>query len=262
MARLSKNSSNSSKPPSSDIVKPPKLPPPAGGDGGKICGQPGYVRHVRPLLPPEQIDAVREYRLAQCPDCGGRVQACPPARRQVRVLQQIELVERPVIVTEHRGEAVWCPHCRKVQATPLPAALTQAGLLGPRLTALAGWFKSRGHDSYAILAEFLQDVGGVRVSRGQLAKAIGKVSATLAVPYATLCQALPRQALLNDRYPVQAMTQDIFGLLFADRGYVSQGLFEKLYRRAIKDASIRRLCRGAHAASGTQSISACWTRWR
>ena len=152
---------------------------------------------MRPLLPPEQIDAVREYRLAQCPDCGGRVQACPPARRQVRVLQQIELVERPVIVTEHRGEAVWCPYCRKVQATPLPAALTQAGLLGPRLTALAGWFKSRGHDSYAILAEFLQDVGGVRVSRGQLAKAIGKVSATLAEPYATLCQALPRQALLN-----------------------------------------------------------------
>jgi transposase len=39
---------------------------------------------------------------------------------------------------------------------------------------------------------------------------------------------------VDDRYPVEAMTKDIFGLLFADRGYVSQGLFEKLYHRAIK----------------------------
>ena len=39
---------------------------------------------------------------------------------------------------------------------------------------------------------------------------------------------------VDDRSPVQAMAGELFGLLFADRGYVSQELFERLYRRGLK----------------------------
>ena len=92
---------------------------------------------------------------------------------------------------------MWCPRCRKTHPTALPAAVEKAGLLGPRLTALAGWFKSRGHDSYSTLAEFIEDVGGRKVSRGLLAKAVQKVSTALAEPYATLGAALARQEKLN-----------------------------------------------------------------
>src|SRR5208282_902890 len=137
VARLKKNSSNSSKPPSSDIVKPPR--PPSAKGGGKIGGQPGHPLHERQDLPPEQVDHFQSHCLERCPDCGGKVQ---PTKRIVQTLQQMELVESPVQVTEHQAVQVWCPHCRKYHDTPLPEAVEKAGLLGPRLTALVAWFKS------------------------------------------------------------------------------------------------------------------------
>lgn len=195
-ARLKTNSSNSSKPPSSDIVKPPKDPDSKGGPtgGGQIGGQPGHAKHERLVLPPGRVDEVKEYRPASCPDCGGQVLA---SRSKPKVLQQIELAGRPLIVTEHKAFGVWCPHCQKTHPGTLPPEVLKAGLLGPRLTALAGWFKSRGHDSYSTLAEFMEDVGGLKVSRGLLAKAIQKVSGALAQPYEELAAALPQEKQLN-----------------------------------------------------------------
>lgn len=196
LAQLKKNSSNSSKPPSSDIVKPPKdsdgKGPPAGG--GKIGGQPGHVKHERANLPPEEVDAFKEYRLKHCPDCGGKVteSADPP-----RILQQIELAERPLILTEHQAMAAWCAHCQKTHVAELPQELVRAGLLGPRLTALCGWFKSRGHDSYSTMEEFIRDVGGLAVSRGLLAKALQKVSGALEKPYAQLADTLASEPVLH-----------------------------------------------------------------
>lgn len=89
-ARLKKNSSNSSKPPSSDIVKPPK---PAAFCGGrrKIGGQPGHAKHERTPFPPERIDRTIDYELA----VPGKL--IPLARWHV--VQQVELVEQPFVVT-------------------------------------------------------------------------------------------------------------------------------------------------------------------
>lgn len=39
---------------------------------------------------------------------------------------------------------------------------------------------------------------------------------------------------VDDRKPVPDMTQDLFGQLFGDRGYISQKLFEKLYERGLQ----------------------------
>jgi hypothetical protein len=94
IAKLKRNSTTSSKPPSSDIVKPPR-PPKSGGKRGKrrAGGQPGHTRHTRPAFPPEQVDQIREYELP----------TVPPGWRpldQFRVVQQVELVEKPYTVTE------------------------------------------------------------------------------------------------------------------------------------------------------------------
>ena len=196
IASLEKNSSNSSRPPSSDIVKPPASPPSTGHGktGGKIGGQPGHPRHEREDLPPERVDRFESHVLERCPDCGGPVR---PTDQVAARLQQMELVEVPVEVCEHRAMRAWCPRCLRHHDAPLPAAVKKAGLLGVRLTALLGWFKSQGHDSYSILAEFLRDVAGRPVSRGLLAKAIQKVSAALADPCAALTEALVRQERLN-----------------------------------------------------------------
>jgi len=38
----------------------------------------------------------------------------------------------------------------------------------------------------------------------------------------------------DDRKPVDAMTKDLFGKLFGDKGYISQKLFESLYERGLE----------------------------
>jgi transposase len=196
IARLERNSSNSHRPPSSDIVKPK---PPAGKVEKKrsIGGQPGHPRHERKPFPPEQIDRTQEYRLEHCPDCGGSLQEAPPEKSAPRVLQQVELPEKPVIVTEHRAPAYWCPHCQKVHYARLSAGVESAGLVGPRLSALVAWLKAQGHASYSTIQQFLGDVLGLKVSRGHLVNLVGKAAAALDAPYEELRAALCVQPRLN-----------------------------------------------------------------
>jgi transposase len=193
LAKAKKNSSNSSKPPSSDMVKPPK-PPAADRKKRKRGAQPGHRQHVRPIFPPEAVNHIEPYTLDCCPDCGGSLRQ---AKRPPNVLQQIEITETPTIVTEHQGSAHWCPHCRKFHYAPLPNAVVQAGLFGPRLTALVAFMKGVCHASFSTIRKFLCDVVHVDVSRGYLAKLIAKASESLATAYAELFARLPGEAVLN-----------------------------------------------------------------
>ena len=193
LAKAKKNSSNSSKPPSSDMVKPPK-PPAKDGKKRKRGAQPGHQQHMRPIFPPEAVNHFEAHTLDCCPDCGGSLR---PAKRPPDVLQQIEIVETPTIVTEHRGLAYWCRHCRKFHYAPLPEAVVKAGLFGPRLTALVAFMKGVCHASFSTIRKFLRDVAHVDVSRGYLAKLIAKTSESLASAYAELFSRLPGEAVLN-----------------------------------------------------------------
>jgi transposase len=192
-ARLRKDSSTSSKPPSSDIVKP-KKPLPKGGKRRRKGGQPGHEQHLRSPFPPEAVNEFLPYTLDCCPDCGGTL---APAGRPPEVLQQVEIVACPTKVTEHQGLAYWCPHCRKHHYASLPKAVEKAGLFGPRLTALVAFMKGVCHASFSTIRKFLRDVVQVKVSRGYLAKLIGKVSESLAKSYAELFERLPGEAVLN-----------------------------------------------------------------
>jgi len=193
LAAACKDSSTSSKPPSSDIVKP-KKPPAKGGKKRKKGGQPGHDQHLRSPFPPEAINQFEAHTLDCCPDCGGRLVL---SRCEPEVLQQVEVTEKPTLVTEHRGLAYWCPHCRKVHYAPMPDAVVKAGLFGPRLTALVAFMKGVCHASFSTIRKFLRDVVRVQVSRGYLAKLIQKVSHSLAPAYAELCERLPGEAVLN-----------------------------------------------------------------
>ena len=194
LAAACKNSSTSSKPPSSDIVKP-KKPRGKGGKKRKRGGQPGHKRHERPSCPAKTIDDILPYTLTACPDCGGELLRSRQA--EPRVIQQAELVAKPLRISEHRGLAYWCPHCRKVHYAPLPAAVEKTGLFGPKLTTLVAFMKGVCHASFSTIRKFLRDVVGVKVSRGYLAKLIAKVSRWLAPAYEELLARLPGEALLN-----------------------------------------------------------------
>jgi transposase len=192
-ARLRKDSSNSHKPPSSDIVKlkPPALPR---GRRRRIGGQPGHPRHERAPFPPDQIDRTCTYALKRCPDCRGSLVLStePP-----RMIQQVELVERPVFVTEHRAPKYWCAHCQKLQSAQFPAEVRAAGLVGPLLTVLVAWLKGSAHASYTTIQMLLGDVLGVPLSRGQLVQLVKKVSGALDSAYEELQAALPSEMRLN-----------------------------------------------------------------
>jgi len=194
VAKLSKNSSNSSKPPSSDIVKPPKPPAPAGRKKRRIGGQPGHPKHDREPFRPEELNDTRQYRLDRCPDCGGKLR---PSKGDARVVQQVEVIDQPVEIVEHRSEACWCSRCGKNVYAPLPAAVEKGGLAGPNLTALVAYLKGVCHASFSTIRRFFRDVLKVRISRGQLAKLIGKVTASLATMYDDLLARLPGESRLN-----------------------------------------------------------------
>jgi transposase len=193
VARLSKNSANSSKPPSSDIVKPPK-PPATGGGKRHLGGQMGHPRHERTPFAPDQINQTVDYRPDRCPDCRTRLR---PLKRPPRTLQQVELPETPLVVTEHRAHAAWCPRCRRIHYAAWPPEVEKGGLVGPRLSALIAYLKGVGHCSFSTTARFCRDVLGLSLSRGQLAKVVGKASVAMRPAYETLAARLPEEPYLN-----------------------------------------------------------------
>jgi transposase len=195
LAAARKDSSTSSKPPSSDIVKPPKPPPPPGQDARTIGGQPGHPKHQRLAVPPELLTApAHDYLPEICPDCGLGLR---PAGDDVRVVQQVEIAEVPILIEEHRSHPGWCPRCRKVHYAALPAVVGRGGLVGPRLTTLIAYLKGACHASYSTIRKSLRDVVQITRARSQLAKVVRKVSAALEQPYQGLLDELPSQARLN-----------------------------------------------------------------
>jgi len=159
VAKLSKNSSNSSKPPSSDIVKPPKKKKSNGS------------RNI-----------------------GGKLQEIENA---ARVVQQVEVVKKPIHIEQHTGLCYWCEHCQKFHYAPMPTHIEKGQLIGPRLTATIAYMKGACHCSFSTIRKFLRDVIGITISRGQLSKLIQKASAAFEQAYNELLEYLPNEAKLN-----------------------------------------------------------------
>jgi transposase len=191
IAKLKKNSTTSSKPPSSDIIKPPR-PPKSGGKRGKrrAGGQLGHARHTRPAFPPEQVDKAWEYEWETVP-------AGWKPLKQFRVVQQVELVEKPYQVTEHRARLYQNLRTGQVLATPLPAEVRRAGLLGPRLTALMAYQKGACHMSVETIRRFLADVFRLPISHGQVVKTVRKATLAFGPCYEQLQGALPEQEYMG-----------------------------------------------------------------
>ena len=196
LASARKDSSTSSKPPSSDIVKPPKPAPPEGQARRAIGGQPGHPKHERVPFPPEAINGgSHDHRLEFCPSCGHALQ--PTLSIAPRVIQQVDVLEVPLFIQEHRGHPGWCPHCQKLHEAPLPPGIERGGLVGPNLTTLIAYLKGACHASYSTIRKFLRDVAHVTISRAELYRIISKVSQSLERPYQELLERLPGEAWLN-----------------------------------------------------------------
>jgi len=192
VAKLSKNSSNSSKPPSSDIVKPPRKKKSNGSRN--IGGQPGHTKHERTPFTTDEIDDFQTHPLDACPDCGGKLKEVENAGK---VVQQVDIVKKPIHIEQHTALCYWCEHCQKFHYAPMPAHIEKGQLIGPRLTAVIAYMKGGCHCSFSTIRKFLRDVVGITISRGQLNKLIQKASAAFEQAYNELLEYLPNEAKLN-----------------------------------------------------------------
>jgi len=147
------NSSNSSKRPSSDGITKPKPKKTKKGEGRKIGGQPGHSKHERSLFAEHEINSLHNYVLPTCPDCEGEVNVIVDA--EPRIIQQVELIEVPLIKEEHRSYPVWCEKCQKIHYMPFPPEVLKQGLFKERLTALVAYMCNVCHASFTTIRKYL-----------------------------------------------------------------------------------------------------------
>jgi len=192
VAKLSKNSSNSGKRPSSDDITKHKKK--GNGKKRKIGAQPGHKPHFRSPFSKDEIDKFIDHILPECPICDGAVFIMdgPP-----RIIQQMDIPEKPIIKYEHRSYPVWCSKCQTVHYMPFPEDVINEGLVKSRLTAMIAYKKHVCHASFSTIRKFVRDVLGEKISRGQLRKIIEKVGTSLEIPYMELLNLLPFEDKLN-----------------------------------------------------------------
>ena len=175
--RIGRSSRNSSKPPSSDG---PGFKPPARrkGSGRKRGGQPGHPGTGPELLPIERVDEVIDHHPDACRRCGTLLEGedSNPLRHQV-----IEIPPITPVVIEHRLHRLVCPCCSTSTCATLPADV-EASPYGPRLSSLVGLLGSVFPLSFSKTQALLDQLLGVEISRGAIAKVRERLSAALARP--------------------------------------------------------------------------------
>lgn len=155
------HSGNSSRPPSSDPPDAPLRPkrPPSGRKRG---GQPGHPGHARLWLQNENLSRIVAHRPTQCPSCTLPLTPNLPIEGKPQRLQVWEIPPITPEVTEHRGNAVRCPHCQVL----VPAPDLPASAFGPRLTVLGSVLHGRYRLSMRETAGLIEDVVGVPIGVG------------------------------------------------------------------------------------------------
>jgi transposase len=186
--RIGRSSRNSSKPPSSDGpgFKPPER---RKGSRRKRGGQPGHPGSGPELLPIERVDEVVEHHPDACRRCGSLLEGEDPDALRHQV---IEIPPITPLVIEHRLHRLVCPCCSTSTCATLPADV-EASPYGPRLSALVGLLGSVFPLSFSKTQALLDQLLGVEISRGAIAKVRQRLSAALAEPMAQALRAARQQ---------------------------------------------------------------------
>jgi transposase len=202
-ARLNQTPRNSSLPPSTEHphAKPERKPRRSQRKRG---GQPGHVKHQRPLLPPEQCTDVQELKPTCCRRCGQGLSGADaqPLRHQVWELPEI----RPEVI-EYRRHRLVCLGCGETTCAALPAGVPE-GQSGPRLVAFAGLLMAFFRQSKRRTALFLETLWHQPCCPALTIKMQTQVTAALRPAYDELVSALPVQPHLGiDESPTKEATR-------------------------------------------------------
>lgn len=157
LQRPEKTSRNSSKPPSTDKKAKRESSRPGGA-------KPGHQAHNRPLA--ENPDEFRDWRPEVCEQCGGRFGA-DAAEALIGEYDEIEIPPVKPYIIRHRRYACRCGQCGLTAEAPAPAIAVTTPF-GPRIHALAIYYKTFQALSYERLRLMFRDAFGLAVSEGAL----------------------------------------------------------------------------------------------
>src|SRR5713101_369626 len=187
-----KDSHNSSLPPSSDrFVRAPKSL--RTKSGKKPGGQPGHRgHHLRQVQTP---DEVLIHPVSSCEYCQHDLRAQKasiPERRQV-----IDLPTKRLWVTEHRVEEKQCPVCSHLPRAPFPAAIVAPAQYGTALQGIATYLVEGQSVPYARASQLLQELLGVQLSAGSIARFVTICHQQLAEVETCLKAALVKEHVIH-----------------------------------------------------------------
>jgi transposase len=157
LQRPEKTSRNSSKPPSTDKKAKREEARPGGA-------KPGHQAHNRTLA--ENPDEFRDDRPDVCEQCGGRFGA-DVADELIGEYDEIEIPPVKPYIIRHRRYACRCKCCGLSAEAPAPAVAGKTPF-GPRIHALAIYYKTFQALSYERLRFMFRDAFGLAVSEGAL----------------------------------------------------------------------------------------------
>lgn len=164
--RLSKNSRNSSKPPSSDGLNKPKPQSLREKSGREPGGQNGHKGKA--LAMKKNPDKVIVHHAERCEECSGSLKGVAVTgieRRQVFDLPPISLE-----VVEHQAEQKECPTCGHANTATFPDGVNAPVQYGPTIRSIAVYLQQYQFLPYERAGELMQDLFGVSISTGTLAK--------------------------------------------------------------------------------------------
>ena len=124
-----------------------------------------------------------------CRRCGQLLDGIDPEPLRHQV---IEIPPITPLVIEHRLHRLVCPCCSTSTCATLPADV-EASHYGPRLSALVGLLGSAFPLSFSKTQTLLQQLVGVELSRGAIARVRQRLSAALAEPMAQALEAARQQ---------------------------------------------------------------------
>jgi transposase len=187
-----KDSRNSSLPPSSDrFVRPPKSL--RQKSGKKPGGQKGHRGHY--LKQVESPDAVLIHPVERCEHCQHDLRtqlATMPERRQV-----LDLPVKRLWVTEHRVEEKQCPACYHLTRAPFPATVSAPAQYGTSIQTVTTYLVEGQSVPYARASQLLQELLGVQLSAGSIARFVKTCHQQLAEVESSLKAALVKANVIH-----------------------------------------------------------------
>jgi transposase len=161
--QVSRNSENSSQPPSTD--KGFKVSR-TGKSGGSRGGQLGHPGHERLMFEVGDCAEVIEHYPVQCAVCGAALRGDDPAPYRHQVVELPPLLPE---VVEHRFHALVCPACEALTRAASAPIMSHGGY-GPRLRGIVVLLSAQAHQSHAQVVRLLDELFGVSLSTGMVAK--------------------------------------------------------------------------------------------